>query len=493
MQFGAQLQVLKKGGKKLMFKSKYILLTLTVLLIAALVGTFAFAADTLLSQGKVATASTTQGANTPAKANDGNTGTRWAASTATYPQWWKVDLGAINNLSKVDISWYSSSSRSYKYKIEVSNNDSTYTTAVDKTSNTTTGNTSDLFTASGRYVKVTITGCSAGAAYASAYEIQVYGSPIGGNTPTPTIAPTATPIPTNTPTPMSTVTPTPVGPTVTPAATPTSGPTPTGDAFWDRSGIPAAANIMIYKFVNKTNGKYADSEIYWSATIDGVKVTKSIAEQPYIDMTATKSSRVTFYIGNLNGTQYTDFIEQNLSATLLSVNTSRVDWYSLPLAFLIHCKDGKEYEIGDYRWCFNAGRDTVFNTYINEVPAEFKPLAQRFAPYKIVCPGYDIETNLASVLTHYYDSYIDQYWAMAGRTDLKPNTRNVFRCQNPDANNKSMGSDPKLAAAFNRGTALLPQTEWNKLSNFYLTVPANYFSKFWHDHGIAKKSLWFPL
>jgi beta-glucanase (GH16 family) len=128
----------------------------------------------LLSQGKAATASSFQAGNEVAKGNDGSTSTRWAASGATFPQWWKVDLGAGYNLSRVDINWYSSATRSFKYKIEVSTDNVTFTTVVDKTGNTATGNTSDSFSATGRYVRITITGASAG--WASAYEFKVYGN-----------------------------------------------------------------------------------------------------------------------------------------------------------------------------------------------------------------------------------------------------------------------------------------------------------------------------
>jgi beta-glucanase (GH16 family) len=128
----------------------------------------------LLSQGKTATASSFQAGNEVAKGNDGSTSTRWAASGATFPQWWKVDLGASYNLSRVDINWYLSASRSYKYKIEVSADNVTFTTVVDKTGNTTLGDTSDSISATGRYVRITITGTSAG--WASAYEFKVYGN-----------------------------------------------------------------------------------------------------------------------------------------------------------------------------------------------------------------------------------------------------------------------------------------------------------------------------
>jgi beta-glucanase (GH16 family) len=130
----------------------------------------------IVSQDKPATASSAQSANAVANANDGGPTTRWSASSAAYPQWWKVDLGASCNLTRTDINWYSTTTRAYKYKIEVSADDITYITVVDNTGNTTYGDTSDSFTATGRYVRVTITGCTNVSAYASAYEIKVYGN-----------------------------------------------------------------------------------------------------------------------------------------------------------------------------------------------------------------------------------------------------------------------------------------------------------------------------
>jgi hypothetical protein len=129
----------------------------------------------LLSQGKAATASSEENSSrTAAKGNDGDTSTRWGASSSAYPQWWRVDLGASHALTRMDITWLNGSSRSYKYKIEVSTDGTTYTTVVDQSGRTANGNTSDSFTATARYVRVTVTGSSSG--WASAYEFKVYGN-----------------------------------------------------------------------------------------------------------------------------------------------------------------------------------------------------------------------------------------------------------------------------------------------------------------------------
>ncbi len=128
---------------------------------------------TLLSQGKPTSASSYQAGNEVYKANDGNTGTRWAALSGAFPQWWQVDLGSVKELRSADIFWYNNSSRAYQYKIEVSSDNINFATVVDKTDNTTYGITFDSFIASGRYVRVTITGSTTG--WASFNECSVYG------------------------------------------------------------------------------------------------------------------------------------------------------------------------------------------------------------------------------------------------------------------------------------------------------------------------------
>lgn len=90
----------------------------------------------LLSLNKTATASATESGRSPSHGNDGNSSTRWTASGGGYPQWWKVDLGAVQTITKAVILWESSASRSYKYLIEISDDDVTYATLVDQSART---------------------------------------------------------------------------------------------------------------------------------------------------------------------------------------------------------------------------------------------------------------------------------------------------------------------------------------------------------------------
>jgi F5/8 type C domain len=153
-------------------------LALTVLLIAP--PRHALAADTLLSQGKPATASSTENASFPASAAvDGNTGTRWS-SAFSDPQWLQVDLGSSATISKVVLNWETAYATAYQ--IQVSDDASTWTTVYSTT--TGAGGIETLnVSGTGRYVRMYGTTRHTQYGY-SLWEFQVYGSG-GGTTPPP--------------------------------------------------------------------------------------------------------------------------------------------------------------------------------------------------------------------------------------------------------------------------------------------------------------------
>jgi hypothetical protein len=73
----------------------------------------ASAADVLLSQGRPATASSTENGGTPAaNAFDGNNGTRWS-SAFSDPQWISVDLGATAAVNRVLLRWEGAYARAF--------------------------------------------------------------------------------------------------------------------------------------------------------------------------------------------------------------------------------------------------------------------------------------------------------------------------------------------------------------------------------------------
>ncbi|WP_103889731.1 discoidin domain-containing protein [Actinacidiphila yanglinensis] len=135
------------------------------------------AGPSLLSQGKPATASSTENAGTPASAAvDGDAGTRWS-SAAADPQWLQVDLGATASITQVGLTWETAYATAFQ--IQVSDDGSTWTPAYSTT--TGTGGTQTIaVNASGRYVRMYGTKRATGYGY-SLWEFQVHGTLTGGS------------------------------------------------------------------------------------------------------------------------------------------------------------------------------------------------------------------------------------------------------------------------------------------------------------------------
>lgn len=154
---------------------KLLLRLLAATSLAALIANPA-AAQTLLSQGKSAVASSTEGGFTAALAVDGNTGSRWA-SNYNNAEWIYVDLGASYAINRVVLNWEAAYGKGYQ--IQVSDNATTWTTIF--TTATGDGAIDDLaVTGTGRYVR--LNGVTRGTGYGySLWEFQVYGAPVTTN------------------------------------------------------------------------------------------------------------------------------------------------------------------------------------------------------------------------------------------------------------------------------------------------------------------------
>jgi len=162
-------------------------ITVFAAVLAILAGYLAFtssgpanAAATLLSQGKPATASSSEnGAATDAAlAVDGNTGTRWASAFAD-PQWLQVDLGSTQAISQISLNWEAAFASAFT--IQTSTNGTTWTNITPVTAGKVGVQTLDV-TASGRYVRMNGTARATGYGY-SLWEFQVF----GGTTVEPTV------------------------------------------------------------------------------------------------------------------------------------------------------------------------------------------------------------------------------------------------------------------------------------------------------------------
>ncbi|WP_030338135.1 beta-1,3-glucanase family protein [Streptomyces sp. NRRL S-1022] len=404
-------------------------LGLVVVLIAAcfavLAPSPARAADQLLSQGRPATASSAENASFPASAAvDGNAGTRWS-SAFSDPQWIRVDLGSVQRLSRVTLDWEGAYATAFQ--IQTSTDATTWTTVHSATS--ATGGTQNIaLTGSGRYVR--LYGTARGTPYGySLWEFQVYGP--GGATPP--------------------------------------------DDFWgSTSGIPPASNAVEVKILNRTNGKYPDSQVYWS--FDGQ--VHSIAEQPYLDMPANSAGRMYFHLGSPDSPYY-DFIEFTVGNDVFNGNTTRVDAFGLKLAMRLHTKDGYDVEVGENRQTFAEDRATTFQRFTDAVPDQFKVLARTQAPYRIIAPGSDPGFRAGGANANYYTAYAQSVGVNAATSD-------IFGCA------ASLAGNPDLCAALNRHVATLPATQRSDPAQFYQAAPANYYAEFWHDNAIDHLAYGFP-
>ncbi|GKX32287.1 hypothetical protein SH1V18_47670 [Vallitalea longa] len=112
--------------------------------------------------------------NRKAKGADGNYNTRWCANDGNTNHWWGIDLGEVTKIDATQVNWEKSGTR-YDYKIDVSIDNSNWTTVVDKTNNVNISQVQkDVFEpVDARYVKITITGLETDV-WASFWEFAVY-------------------------------------------------------------------------------------------------------------------------------------------------------------------------------------------------------------------------------------------------------------------------------------------------------------------------------
>ncbi|KIF68472.1 hypothetical protein HY68_07230 [Streptomyces sp. AcH 505] len=250
---------------------------------------------------------------------------------------------------------------------------------------------------------------------------------------------------------------------------------PPPDSFWgDTSTIPPAQNVLTVKVLNKTNGQYPDDQVYWS--FNGQ--VHSIAEQPYIDMPANSAGRMYFFLGAPDS-KYSDFIEFTVGDDVFNGNTTRVDAFALKLAMRLHASDGYDVQVGEDYQTFQQSREATFQQFKDEVPTEFKGLADVEAPYRIPAPGSAPDFRAGGQYADYFTSYAQSVGVNAPTSD-------ITGCAGVLAN------DPGMCSALNRHVAQLPQSDWSTPGLYYQDAPANYYAKFWHDHSINNLAYGFP-
>jgi hypothetical protein len=400
-------------------------------------GTGGTCSTTDAALNRPATASSLENATfTAGAAFDGNTGTRWS-SAFSDPQWIEVDLGSAQTVCEVSLSWEAAYATAFQIQVS---SDGTNWTSVYSTTTGTGGNQTLSVNGTGRYVRMYGTARATQYGY-SLWEFGVYttsGGSTGGGGGSGTGAPPA--------------------------------------SFWGNTGaIPAASNVLEVAITNQTNGQYPDSQVYWS--FNGQ--TKSIAQQPYIDMPANSAGRMYFYLGSPNS-QYYDFIEFTVGPSSINVDTTRVDRFGLKLALLLHGKDGSNQEVGENYATFQESRTATFTRFQNSVPTEFKELATDQAPYGIPSPGNDPAFQAGGAYANYFTSYA------AANGDTADSTAQIFGCGG------TLAANPPLCAGLNRHVAQLPIAQQSNPANFYQAAPANYYAQFWHQNAINGMQYGFP-
>ncbi|GIF03821.1 discoidin domain-containing protein [Actinoplanes siamensis] len=136
------------------------------------------AAETLVSQNKPVTASSSEWAGTPATAAvDGDNGTRWSSAFAAS-QWFQVDLGASTSVSRIAINWEGAYAKAFT--IQFSTDGATYTQAY-ATTTATGGQQSVTVSGTARYVRINLTQRALEAYGYSFWEFQVFSGSVVTN------------------------------------------------------------------------------------------------------------------------------------------------------------------------------------------------------------------------------------------------------------------------------------------------------------------------
>lgn len=136
-------------------------------------------AENIALNKTVTVSSIEDGTLTGPNAVDGNGSTRWASTLGVDPQWITVDLGNTYAINRIKINWEAAYGKNFL--VQVSTDNSNWTTLRDVQNNTSLSNDYTGLTGTGRYVR--IYGTARGTTYGySIYDLEVYGTLVGAST-----------------------------------------------------------------------------------------------------------------------------------------------------------------------------------------------------------------------------------------------------------------------------------------------------------------------
>jgi uncharacterized repeat protein (TIGR02543 family) len=200
-------------------------------------------------------------------------------------------------------------------------------------------------------------------------------------------------------------------------------------------------------------------------------------------------------------------------------NTTQVDQLSIPLMARVYEKNSTDQGTLIGHNGISTSREDLWAEWEGSVPSEFSEL---IGPYRINAPCKDPDGfGLTSPNAAYYDSYVNEIWNQYRNEDLtyqmywdgatyqytgrvmgdafvfsrsgrqnfvavasKPNATEIFEASGVLAtgNTEEGAIQARIAAAFNRHV-MEDTSLWDTPSAFYQEGPANFYSKFMHDHA----------
>ena len=265
-----------------------------------------------------------------------------------------------------------------------------------------------------------------------------------------------------------------------------------------------AEGQLHYKFVNKTGGRFKDSECFWS--LDHGRQWHAFAAEPTA-VCPRGNGRVYFRLGaapkNFNDREaYWDFIEYASDGRdTWHGNTTQVDAFCIPITI----------EMGDKKVGISESRRKLFEAFRNEAPEPFKACVK--GDYWIVSPcaaGFGQKGSYAN----YFDAYLDSVWASYAQEKKTPSGKWIGRvadgaleftpvgggkavtcARKPSTQDAFMGTgvlatNPRFCAAINRHVLADP-ADWDTPAAFYQAEPFNWYAKFLHEHSIDRKAYGF--
>jgi hypothetical protein len=280
-----------------------------------------------------------------------------------------------------------------------------------------------------------------------------------------------------------------------------------GAPFWDASNIPAlpAGDTLMVKFLNRTNSKYTDAQITYTATINGDTVNSTIAENPTYAMGANSSGRMYFFLNDPtadeDNTDYWDYIEFTVGPTSINMDTTRVDALGVKIAFNLTCSDGTNVALGENQQTFMEDRSVTLQRYLAAAPYnlnaaapyDFQADETTYSPYRIIEPGA-AGFNAGGPYQNYYANYISDIWSFNGITIPEATSNGAGLGANPDLSAAIFRHTAPISGTpeFNAAGALTNEGMWGNPASFYQQEPYDHYAQWIEAQAINMQQYAFP-